>query len=123
MHTIFYRLLTIKEVAFMQDDDFATIMRALGHPVRLSILRILAREQQRECCCADVTESLPLAQSTVSQHIKVLLDAGLIERKPRGTRNCYVVQHERLQALGSAYASMLEGLGGVVPAGRETEPV
>jgi len=107
----------------MQDDDFATIMRALGHPVRLSILRILAREQQRECCCADVTESLPLAQSTVSQHIKVLLDAGLIERKPRGTRNCYVVQHERLQALGSAYASMLEGLGGVIPAVRETEPV
>jgi ArsR family transcriptional regulator len=123
LHTIFYRLLTIKEVAFMQDDDFATIMRALGHPVRLSILRILAREQQRECCCADVTESLPLAQSTVSQHIKVLLDAGLIERKPRGTRNCYVVQHERLQALGSAYASMLEGLGGVVPAVREAEPV
>ena len=106
----------------MQDDDFATIMRALGHPVRLNILRILARAQQRECCCADVTESLPLAQSTVSQHIKVLLDAGLIERKPRGTRNCYVVQHERLQALGTAYAGMLEALEAVVP-GRETEPV
>jgi ArsR family transcriptional regulator len=123
VRTIFYRYLTIKEVAFMQDDDFATIMRALGHPVRLSILRILAREQQRECCCSDVTDSLPLAQSTVSQHIKVLLDAGLIERKPRGTRNCYVVQHTRLQALGSAYASMLEGLGTAVPPIRETEPV
>ncbi|MDB5621655.1 MAG: winged helix-turn-helix transcriptional regulator [Devosia sp.] len=106
----------------MQDDDFATLMRALGHPVRLNILRILVREQQRECCCSDVTESLPLAQSTVSQHIKVLLDAGLIERKPRGTRNCYVVQHDRLQALGSAYASMLQTLGAVVPE-RESEPV
>jgi ArsR family transcriptional regulator len=94
----------------MQDDDIATIMRALGHPVRLSILRILAN-QQRECCCADVTEEIPLAQSTVSQHIKVLLDAGLILRKPKGTRNCYVVDRERMAALGTAYSGLLAGLG------------
>ena len=87
----------------MRDDDIASIMRALGHPVRLNILRILATQQQGQCCCADVTESLPLAQSTVSQHIKVLLDAGLIVRQPRGTRNCYIVQHDRLQALGTAF--------------------
>lgn len=95
----------------MQDDDIATIMRALGHPVRLHILRILAKQQRGECCCADVTEELTLAQSTVSQHIKVLLDAGLIERKPRGTRNCYIVQHERLADLGSAFSGMVANLG------------
>jgi ArsR family transcriptional regulator len=95
----------------MQDDDIATIMRALGHPVRLHILRILAKQQRGECCCSDVTEELPLAQSTVSQHIKVLLDAGLIERKPRGTRNCYIVQHERLAAMGSAFTGMVDKLG------------
>ncbi len=94
----------------MRDDDIATIMRALGHPVRLNILRILANQQQSPCCCADVTESLPLAQSTVSQHIKVLLDAGLIERQPRGTRNCYSVRHDRLSELGNAYSGMLRGL-------------
>ncbi|HTN60287.1 MAG TPA: metalloregulator ArsR/SmtB family transcription factor [Devosia sp.] len=94
----------------MRDDDIAAIMRALGHPVRLNILRILATQQQGQCCCADVTESLPLAQSTVSQHIKVLLDAGLIVRQPRGTRNCYIVQHDRLQALGAAYSGLLQGL-------------
>ncbi|MDB5538025.1 MAG: winged helix-turn-helix transcriptional regulator [Devosia sp.] len=94
----------------MRDDDIASIMRALGHPVRLNILRILATQQQGQCCCADVTESLPLAQSTVSQHIKVLLDAGLIVRQPRGTRNCYIVQHDRLQALGAAYSGLLHGL-------------
>jgi ArsR family transcriptional regulator, arsenate/arsenite/antimonite-responsive transcriptional repressor len=94
----------------MRDDDIATIMRALGHPVRLSILRILATQQQGQCCCADVTDSLPLAQSTVSQHIKVLLDAGLIERKSRGTRNCYTVRHDRLEALGTAYSGLLSGL-------------
>jgi len=94
----------------MRDDDIASIMRALGHPVRLNILRILATQQQGQCCCADVTESLPLAQSTVSQHIKVLLDAGLIVRQPRGTRNCYIVQHDRLHALGTAYSGLLLGL-------------
>jgi ArsR family transcriptional regulator len=99
----------------MQDDDIAAIMRALGHPVRLNILRILANQQRGECCCADVTDELTLAQSTVSQHIKVLLDAGLIERKPRGTRNCYIVQHERLAAMGSAFSGMVAGLGRTAP--------
>lgn len=94
----------------MRDDDIATIMRALGHPVRLNILRILATQQQGQCCCADVTESLPLAQSTVSQHIKVLLDAGLIERKPHGTRNRYCIRHDRLSELGAAFGGLLQGL-------------
>ena len=58
------------------DDDFADAMRALGHPVRLSILRILAEKAANDCCCTDVTECLPLAQSTVSQHIKVFTDMG-----------------------------------------------
>jgi len=101
----------------MRDDDIATIMRALGHPVRLEILRILAN-QQGQCCCADVTECLPLAQSTVSQHIKVLLDAGLIERKPHGTRNRYILQHERLADLGTAFGGLLQGL---VPAAAHQE--
>ena len=48
-------------------------------------------------------ECLPLAQSTVSQHIKVLLDAGLIERHAKGTRNCYSLRGERLAALESAF--------------------
>lgn len=94
----------------MRDDDIATIMRALGHPVRLNIMRILATQQKGECCCADVTESLPLAQSTVSQHIKVLLDAGLIERKPHGTRNRYCIRRDKLSELGSAFDGLLQGL-------------
>ncbi len=105
----------------MLDDDIAAIMRALGHPVRLNILRIIARQERGECCCADVTDSLTLAQSTVSQHIKVLLDAGLIARQPRGTRNCYIVQHDRLAALGSAYSGMLAGLAPAIPK-MEAEP-
>lgn len=113
--------MTIKDSEAMHDDDIATIMRAMGHPVRLNILRILARQARGECCCADVTDELTLAQSTVSQHIKVLLDAGLIERRPRGTRNCYIVQYDRLAALERAYSGMIAGFG-PVPAQRESEP-
>jgi ArsR family transcriptional regulator len=104
----------------MRDDDIANIMRALGHPVRLEILRILA-SQQGECCCGDVTEILPLAQSTVSQHIKVLFDAGLIERKAQGTRNRYCISHDRLGELNSAFGGLLQGLAPFA-ATREAEP-
>ena len=93
----------------MADDDLAAVMRALGHPVRLSILKILA-ERQSDCCCMDVTECLPLAQSTVSQHIKVLLDAGLVERHARGTRNCYSLRADRIAALANASAGLFAGL-------------
>lgn len=100
----------MKQINPIQDDDLANVMRALGHPVRLSILRILATQRQGDCCCTDVTQSLPLAQSTVSQHIKVLLDAGLVERRARGTRNCYSLRADRVQALGSACNGLFSSL-------------
>ena len=94
----------------MQDDDLANVMRALGHPVRLSILRILAEQRQGDCCCTDVTQCLPLAQSTVSQHIKVLLEAGLVQRHARGTRNCYSLRADRIAAIGAACSGLFAGL-------------
>ena len=94
----------------MQDFDFANALRALGHPVRLSILRILADKRREDCCCTDLTQCLPLAQSTVSQHIKVLLDAGLIERHAKGTRNCYALRADRLAALETNCAGLFSGL-------------
>ena len=94
----------------MQDEDLANVMRALGHPVRLSILRILAEKQANACCCTDVTQCLPLAQSTVSQHIKVLLDAGLVQRHARGTRNCYSLHTGRLESLSAACSGLFTGL-------------
>ena len=107
----------------IEDDDFAEAMRALGHPVRLSILRILAEKAQNSCCCTDVTECLPLAQSTVSQHIKVLLDAGLIERRPEGTRNCYSLNSERLGVLSGAMSGLFAGLADTAAIPRlEKEP-
>src|ERR1700754_232941 len=101
----------------MADDEFADVMRALGHPVRLSILRILAEKAAHDCCCTDVTECLPLAQSTVSQHIKVLLDAGLVARSPKGTRNCYSLNTERLDGLQGTFSAVFFRFTGV-PSGR-----
>lgn len=110
--------------AQIEDDDFAEAMRALGHPVRLSILRILAEKAQNSCCCTDVTECLPLAQSTVSQHIKVLLDAGLVVREPKGTRNCYSLNTERLERINGAISGLFSGLAlsATRTAGPEHEP-
>jgi ArsR family transcriptional regulator len=108
----------------MPDEEFADVMRALGHPVRLSILRILAEKAQNDCCCTDVTECLPLAQSTVSQHIKVLLDAGLVQRSSKGTRNCYSLNSSRLEALNGTFSGLFSGLtADIAPSRRpEVEP-
>jgi len=93
----------------MQDEELANIMRALGHPVRLNILRIICA-QSKDCCCADVTKCLTLAQSTVSQHIKVLLEAGLIERRSKGTKNCYVLMEKKF----SLFEKSFQGLSGIL---------
>ena len=72
-------------------DVVAERLKALGHPVRLAIVKALA--ERNACCCADVCSRLPLAQSTVSQHLKVLKDAGLVSFKRDGVRSSYVLNH------------------------------
>ena len=81
----------------MTDDETAAErLKALGHPVRLAIVRALA--EQNCCCCADVCSRLPLAQSTVSQHLKVLKDAGLISSCRSGVRSSYVLNPDAFAA-------------------------
>lgn len=72
-----------------RSDAAAERLKALGHPVRLAIVKALA---ERRCCtCAEVCGCLPLAQSTVSQHLKVLRDAGLVSFRRDGVRSAYVL--------------------------------
>jgi ArsR family transcriptional regulator len=80
------------------DDAAAERLKALGHPVRIAIVRALA---QRSCCCADVCSGLPLAQSTVSQHLKVLKEADLITFRRDGVRSSYVLNTAAFAALRS----------------------
>lgn len=78
-----------------QDEQLALYTKALGHPARVAILRILA--QRGECVCGEIVDGLPLAQATVSQHLKVLKDAGLIQGEIDGPRVCYCVDPETVK--------------------------
>lgn len=79
------------------DEELAGLSKALGHPARVKILRILVR--RNACICGDIVEELPLAQSTVSQHLKVLKDAGLIRGDVDGPRVCYCIEPRALRRL------------------------
>ena len=79
----------------LPDQEVAEIAKALSHPARLRILKILAR--QKECMCGDIVELLPLAQSTVSQHLRYLKDAGLITGEIDGPKSCYCLNEEKLR--------------------------
>jgi len=79
------------------DAELALLAKAVGHPARVQILRLLLRRQT--CVCGDIVDELPLAQSTVSQHLKVLKDAGLIRGEIDGPRVCYCVEPRTLRRL------------------------
>lgn len=70
-----------------EDIRLADWAKALGHPARIAILNVLAR--RCTCLCGDITDELPLAQSTISQHLKVLKEAGIIQGEIDGVKVCY----------------------------------
>jgi len=76
----------------MDSTIFAGICKALGHPARVKIVSHLKAIDQ--CVCGEIVQILPLAQSTVSQHLKVLKAAGLIKGEVEGPRTCYCLDHE-----------------------------
>ena len=79
------------------DAELAALAKALGHPARVKIVRILLR--RNACICGDIVEELPLAQSTGSQHLKVLKEAGLIRGDVDGPRVCYCIEPRALRRL------------------------
>jgi len=89
-------------------SDSATLaarLAALAHPARLEILRHLAEAEC--CCCKDVVNRLELAQSTVSQHLKVLVDARLVRLTPNGQRSLYAIDREALAGLSRSFSDLL----------------
>jgi ArsR family transcriptional regulator len=86
------------------DEELAALAKAVGHPARVQILRLLVRREL--CICGDIVEELPLAQSTVSQHLKVLKDAGLIRGEIDGPRVCYCVEPRTLRRLKALVGSL-----------------
>ena len=86
------------------DEELALLTKAIGHPARVQILRLLARREA--CICGDIVDELPLAQSTVSQHLKVLKEAGLIRGEIDGPRVCYCVEPRALRRLKALVGSL-----------------
>lgn len=72
------------------NEHLARLAKALAHPVRVAIVRLLV--QKDGCIVGDCVDELPLAQSTVSQHLKQLKDAGLVRGEVDGPRTCYCVE-------------------------------
>ena len=79
----------------LDTDNFAAICKALAHPVRVQIINYLKRIDK--CFCGDIVELLPLAQSTVSQHLKILKEAGLIKGEVDGPKTCYCLDNKILR--------------------------
>lgn len=86
------------------DEELALLAKAIGHPARVQILRLLVRRET--CICGDIVDELPLAQSTVSQHLKVLKEAGLIRGEIDGPRVGYCVEPRTLRRLKSLVGSL-----------------
>lgn len=86
----------------VDNSELASLCKALGHPARVQILKILIARQS--CICGEIVEVMPLAQSTVSEHLRILKKAGLVQGDVDGTRICYCVNPivlERLKGLVS----------------------
>ena len=89
-------------------EKLAAQLKALAHPARLQILDVLA--QQGECICGEIVDVLPLAQSTVSQHLKILKNAGLVIGTIDGPKSCYCVDETSLREVRATLDAHLANL-------------
>ena len=78
-------------------NEMATLAKALGHPARIAIIDYLSSVDT--CICGDIVDELPLAQATVSQHLKALKNSGLIKGSIEGNAICYCIDETVLQKL------------------------
>ncbi|MBZ5857436.1 ArsR/SmtB family transcription factor [Flavihumibacter profundi] len=97
-----------KEIFSRKEQDLAAFAKAIAHPARIAILKVLA--EKNECICGEIVEILPLAQSTVSQHLKELKDAGLINGSIDGPRSCYCINWEAFELFNSEFSGLFKSL-------------
>ncbi|RZJ92690.1 MAG: ArsR family transcriptional regulator [Chryseobacterium sp.] len=88
-----------------QQNKIAVIAKALGHPARIAIIEYLLKVNA--CICSDIVDELPLAQPTISQHLKELKNAGLIKGSIEGTSICYCINEETFSLLKEYFAHII----------------
>ncbi len=85
-------------------EEFAKLTWAIAHPARVQIVRLLIGREA--CVCGEIVECLPLAQSTVSQHLKILKESGLIQGEVDGPKVCYCINQKQLKRLKKLVAGL-----------------
>lgn len=85
-------------------ETFAQLAWAIAHPARVQIVRLLIGREA--CVCGEIVDCLPLAQSTVSQHLKILKESGLIQGEVDGPKVCYCINPEKLEQLKTLVAGL-----------------
>lgn len=93
------------QILSTDDARLAKMLKALGNPIRFQIVKTLAERQT--CITGEIVETTPLAQSTVSQHLKVLREAGLIHGEVEGPATCYCLNAEGIRWLKEQIESWL----------------
>jgi ArsR family transcriptional regulator, arsenate/arsenite/antimonite-responsive transcriptional repressor len=96
------------DIFTQKEQELALLAKALSHPARIAILKVLA--QKNECICGDIVLEIPLAQSTVSQHLKELKEAGLIKGTIDGAKSCYCINKTNLKKFQTTINSLFENI-------------
>lgn len=97
--------LTREPLSAATAEELAGVLKALADPIRLRLVSLIQAHEDGEACVCDLTAPVSLTQPTVSHHLKVLLDAGLVEREKRGVWAYYRIVPGALEALGSLISS------------------
>jgi ArsR family transcriptional regulator, arsenate/arsenite/antimonite-responsive transcriptional repressor len=87
-----------------KQNTIATLAKAMGHPARIAIVEYLIKVN--DCICGDIVNELPLAQPTVSQHLKELKNAGLIKGNIEGNTVCYCIDEKAIEKLQHYFGSI-----------------
>ena len=91
-----------------KQNEIATLAKALGHPARVAIIEYLMKVNS--CICGDIVNELPLAQPTISQHLKELKNAGLIKGTIEGNAICYCIDEKALKKLQNYFLKVSDKL-------------
>lgn len=91
-----------------EQNEMASLAKAFGHPARVAIMEYLMKTNA--CICGDIVDALPLAQPTISQHLKELKNAGLIKGNIEGTAICYCINQETIEKMQAYFGGMINAL-------------
>jgi ArsR family transcriptional regulator, arsenate/arsenite/antimonite-responsive transcriptional repressor len=102
-----------KPLTEAEADDLAALLKALADPVRLRLMSMVLSHEGGEACVCDLTPAFDLSQPTISHHLKVLHEAGLVDREKRGTWVYYQAKPEAMAAIMTLFATtgMTAGAG------------